>query len=256
MEKESDHEYCKLHDILFESWEDYGVHRVNYREHKTCEFCFKDFGSQNGLDLHVSQLHRNSKSTICPYCDKKFKGGIAGLSMHIESNQCKGGMTREEMNGRVNAIRVGLGPVAHDKWNQLQPNPSVGDTSTKQLNIDDATKQLRTMGLIDNEEGNDLGITQDNIQDYYRDLHRKYVCPCGKKFGQKQSMWQHVQSIAHQKKSFTCVGCQKYFRSSSAMIQHQESGACYIARPEAFVAADRATGGLASAACEAGGWKE
>jgi len=56
--------------------------------------------------------------------------------------------------------------------------------------------------------------------------------------------------------SCSCVGCQKYFGSSSALIQHQESGACYIARPEAFVAADRATGGLASVAREAGGWEE
>jgi hypothetical protein len=128
---------------------------------------------------------------------------MAGLSMHIESNQCKGGMTRGEMNGRVNAIKSGINPVAHDKWNQLQPNPYASGVTTTQLNIDDATRQLRTMGLIDNEgDGNDLGITKETVKNYYNDLHKKYLCPCGKKFGQVQSMWQHVQSIAHQRKSF------------------------------------------------------
>ena len=80
-ENEPDHEYCKLHDMDFESWEDHGIHRVNTREHKTCEHCYADFGSRDGLGLHIAQFHKGIKSCVCPYCDKKFKGGMAGLSM-------------------------------------------------------------------------------------------------------------------------------------------------------------------------------
>jgi len=56
MYRESDHEYCKLHNLLFDSWEDYGIHRVNSDGHLTCEHCYKDFGSKNGLDLHLKQV--------------------------------------------------------------------------------------------------------------------------------------------------------------------------------------------------------
>lgn len=55
-ERAPNHEYCKLHDMDFETWEDHGIHRVNNREHKTCEHCYQDFGSREGLNLHVAQV--------------------------------------------------------------------------------------------------------------------------------------------------------------------------------------------------------
>ncbi|KAA8896083.1 hypothetical protein FN846DRAFT_893569 [Sphaerosporella brunnea] len=229
----TDHEYCALHDEDFEDWEDYAVHRVNSREHRTCEHCYRDFGSKDGLDLHKAQFHRGIQTTMCPYCNKVFRGGMAGLSMHFESNQCKGGMTRVELNSIVNALKTGQ-PVSHKQL-------------TETASVHDEGETLRNMGVgtIGSEE-NDLGIKKEDVKRYFNNLFGKYVCPCGKKFGQMQSMWQHLQSISHQKKSYLCVGCQKHFKGASALLQHQQSGSmtCYLASNEAARAADLATGGL------------
>ncbi|KAI5812821.1 hypothetical protein BZA77DRAFT_346724 [Pyronema omphalodes] len=255
MDTEEDHEYCKKHDELFDTWEEYGIHRVNHREHKTCEHCYRDFQSKEGLRIHIEQFHKDVKTTLCPYCNKKFKGGLAGLSMHIESNQCTGGMTHEEMKGRAKAIRTASEPVPPSAGPTPSESAAAAAAKTKTgTPIDEATAKLKNLTVQpESNTANDLGVTFEGLKSYFQPLFNKYCCPCGKKFHNTHAMWQHVQSIAHQKKTFHCIGCQKYFISSSALLQHQESGSCRIDAETAFVAADRATGGLASATAAASG---
>jgi hypothetical protein len=126
--------------------------------------------------------------------------------MHFESNQCKGGMTRIEMNGRVNAMKVGKEPVPHDRWQDVGPRTVIA-TGPDTGPASDVAATLKNLGLDDKvaSGGNDLGIKQEDVKNYWNDLYKKYVCPCGKKFGQTQSMWQHLQSITHQKKSHLYV---------------------------------------------------
>ena len=102
-------------------------------------------------------------------------------------------MTRSEMNGRVVAVKlagVSSGDVIQkDKLEQILAEP-FNDAAAK-AKVEDAPPIT-----------NNLGITAANIDKYWSDLFTKYACPCGKKFGQKLSMLQHVQSIAHQNKTY------------------------------------------------------
>jgi hypothetical protein len=133
--------------------------------------------------------------------------------MHIESNQCTGGMTHEEMKGRAEAIRIGAEPAPHESWSKVggpknvatgpTPSESAAVKTKKPATIDEATAKLKNLGILpETSTANDLGITYEGLKSYFQPLFNKYCCPCGKKFNNTQAMWQHVQSIAHQKKTF------------------------------------------------------
>jgi len=195
------HEYCRKHNLDFESWEEHGIHRVNSRGHWTCDVCYTDFKSQSGLTVHRTQVccylfmwgvwwvltkpqqHKDAKVVSCPACKQTFKGGNAGLTMHIEGNKCQGGITRGEMHQRAQAMQHGRA-LTHSEFSKTE----------------DVAQQFKQRGVevpIPGNDGNNLNITFDKLGDYFKQTHDKFVCPCGSKFAKKQGFWQHLQSPAH-----------------------------------------------------------
>lgn len=93
------------------------------------------------------------------------------------------------MNGRVVAVKSGRDPLSEERWAEIFRQPPTPPAVVQE--------KKPTM--------NELGITPENVESYWNELFGKYACPCGKKFDKKLSMLQHVQSIAHQRKTFLYV---------------------------------------------------
>ena len=54
--KKNVHDYCRLCDIDFASWDDYHTHKIHSTEHIVCPICSADFRTQDGRNAHLRQV--------------------------------------------------------------------------------------------------------------------------------------------------------------------------------------------------------
>jgi len=225
-EAAENHNFCRLHNLDFMTEEEHHLHRTHSKDHYLCDICLIEFKSASGMALHKYQLHIGQATTLCPACGMRFKGGNASLAMHFEANQCAGGVTREEMHARAEALQHGVMLPLEEPLTGTPERPSAPKVN-------------------DPERSNDLGITRDKLMGYWNNVHGKFVCPCSAKFPRASSFWQHLSSMAHNaEKTSYCVECCKRFNSHSAMIQHFDSGHCRVGMEDAYHSAKVLTGGL------------
>lgn len=240
-ESKNDHDYCRIHDLDFESFDDYGRHRVNNRDHITCEHCYTDFKSTGGLEIHLRQNHKNEKSSICSGCKMVFKGGMAGLAMHLESNMCKGDTIRNP-----GAISVSKRQSSVGKWDLLKPS---SENAVPQKVTQEASgnpkADVKKSGAKPKAQGSfEQKLVLKDVQKYWNEIHKAYVCHCGKKFNKNVSILQHLNSVSHSRQQYACVGCTKVFGSSSALLQHHESKVCPAQNVDVNSIYDLSTGSL------------
>lgn len=69
--------------------------------------------------------------------------------------------------------------------------------------------------------------TQFNLQKYWNSIEQVYVCPgikCGKRLRSQKEFEDHLLSGAHSSNTVRCPSCMKKFQTTTALLNHIESG--------------------------------
>ncbi|GES60038.1 C2H2 finger domain protein [Aspergillus terreus] len=59
---------------------------------------------------------------------------------------------------------------------------------------------------------------------WFNSFSGEYMCPCGKGFAQREKFEEHVLQKAPMARQVQCPGCQRIFKSTSALVAHLETG--------------------------------
>jgi len=189
---------------------DYGQYSDDYAElqehdrdmHTYCTDCKRGFKSESNLRHHMNSKLHQPPIYLCPGrgCKKSFISPAA-LTHHFESDTCRSGMTREQLNRLVvradtnnyitNPSRLLTGPLG---WKE--PPPSVKTWATE-----------RSWNGVE------------------------YECfLCNAAFRTLVQLNQHLKSPCHDDKIYRCPkeDCRVEFVTLSGLCQHVEGGSCGV----------------------------
>ncbi|KAK6345207.1 hypothetical protein TWF718_007134 [Orbilia javanica] len=244
---QAEHHYCKKCDQEFDCRDDLEMHVLRSNRHITCFVCVKEFRSESGLQFHTQQAHQTSAGGICPQCHENFNTQ-AGLLQHIEGNLCPGGLRRSDIYEAVEDHQRQTNEELRDRSTNTtqrgteRPAPTKDENPAVELVNSFSHFKIFDQRAAANARPEDQVIEID--MNWWDKERRHFKCPfrnCGKKYKRSDAFQQHLNSDAHIAKNFICPGCKKRFPSSSAMLQHVESGMCRINQMSEY---DRVKGGL------------
>ncbi|CUS11749.1 unnamed protein product [Tuber aestivum] len=257
------HYYCAKCRINFKDEGALKEHKVESSEHVVCHECSHEFTIVEALELHCKQVHKPKPppTHTCPGCDLLFNS-VSGITQHLESGQCNGGITPSEFRELINYENT---PLAKQ---DLPLNILAGSTTTHTWRAGIIPRRVKA-ALAESGAGSKPGELvpknfvsvldytlpakpasppAESLREHWNEMLSSYVCPrpkCGKKFISTTALKAHLDSNTHDKKSFRCPSCYNSFVSSSALIQHAESEACGVKRSPAYKQLIKgATGGL------------
>ncbi|KAK6359705.1 hypothetical protein TWF696_000847 [Orbilia brochopaga] len=224
------HHYCRKCDEDFPDRDAIELHILNSNKHITCYLCSKEFRSESGLDTHMSQAHRQTAGAMCPKCHESFSTQ-SGLLQHIEGNLCPGGLRRGDVHSAINTHQT----LTNDALRK-EIEGGTRESFTREEQGSELINSFSHFKIYDKRD--DSVPSPDNTRveanpEWYDKAKRCWICPfkgCKKKYPLQHSFEQHLNSATHSSKDFHCPGCKKRFSSSSAILQHVESGMCRITR--------------------------
>ncbi|QRV87649.1 C2H2 zinc finger [Ceratobasidium sp. AG-Ba] len=190
------HQYCDNCNIWLDGPDEMESHDIAV--HNLCAQCNRYFTTLNGLKNHLKSSIHVPKTLACPGrgCTKKFSTP-ANLVLHLETNTCVSGITRQSINRTVARLDRG----------GLITNPNRMITGTTES----------------------YQATQRSWNGY------NYECYlCHKEFGTLPGLNQHLASPVHEQNIYHCpklgTGCNLQFRSLGHLFQHVENGSCGVRR--------------------------
>ncbi|EAW14507.1 putative C2H2 finger domain protein [Aspergillus clavatus NRRL 1] len=103
------------------------------------------------------------------------------------------------------------------------------------------------------DAGQTLRTLQSNwdATNFFNSYSGEYVCPCGARFNTMKEFEEHMIMKSQGGRGMQCPGCQKFFKTTAALVAHCESAStrCYINDNHQFgQIIDEMTGGLIQAA--------
>ncbi|KAK6520524.1 hypothetical protein TWF506_000776 [Arthrobotrys conoides] len=244
---QAEHQYCKKCDQEFVDRDGLEIHILRSNRHITCFVCVKEFRSESGLQFHTQQAHQTSAGGICPQCHENFNTQ-AGLLQHIEGNLCPGGLRRTDIYEVIEDHQQQTNEELRNRSANGTQQGTEGSTPTKSENpaieLVNSFSHFKILDQRSESSARPEGEVIEVDAAWWDKVRRHFKCPfrnCGKKFVHSEPFRQHLNSDAHSAKIFNCPGCKKRFTSSSAMLQHIESGMCRIVQMPDY---DRVKGGL------------
>ncbi|KAG8699117.1 hypothetical protein FRC08_005497 [Ceratobasidium sp. 394] len=191
---EQNHEFCDFCDLWLETNSEIQSHRVVV--HNCCLQCDRYFSSPNGLKNHLNSSVHRPKTLTCfgRGCNKRFSS-TANLLLHLDTNSCVSGITRQTINRAVTRL---------DR-NNLITNPNRMITASTESY--QATRRA---------------WNGYNFECYL----------CHKEFNTLLALNQHLASPIHERAIYRCpklgTGCNLEFKTLGALFQHVENGSCGV----------------------------
>ncbi|KAL7267395.1 hypothetical protein RUND412_010022 [Rhizina undulata] len=190
----SNHHYCQQCDKEFVSANGLKTHYINSSAHSYCKDCERFFQNDHQLSQHLRSALHVGRKIACAFCDRSFPTAGA-LTLHLESNTCRSGITRQNLNDFVQ--RHDRNHIVTDRlieWN--------GPSSTVETWATDAA------------------WNGSNYECYF----------CNRQFRLLSALNNHLKSPAHEQKIYRCPKCQTRFVTLSGLVQHVESESCGVAK--------------------------
>lgn len=161
-----------------------------------CAPCKRNFYTQASLNQHLdlSDAHRSIVAT-CSHCNRGFTSQMARIQHQEKSTACKhlavtlyDSVRSSDRNGLITRRAIEYSPWS-DRGTRLQYS-STGRAYNSRIG--------------------------------------KWICFCDRQFGSKRALDQHLQSPAHEARSFCCPApdCRATFAALSALVQHVEMRSC------------------------------
>ncbi|PWW79675.1 hypothetical protein C7212DRAFT_341939 [Tuber magnatum] len=224
-----------------------GERGVESSTHVDCPECPRDFRTREALKLHSQQSHQQKQlgTRLCPCCDTSFATNAA-VYRHIESGECRGDRSLPDFRKR---IREKNAPFAKEGPDDILTGTTTTQTwrpgvlpprfKTARAEIPGGFRPGKTTPRDPASVRNHTPPSKpgrkpaESLGECWKGEVGSYVCPrlmCGKKLKTVGALVDHLKSNAHDKKSFRCPACFRFFVSSSALLQHSESDACSLKR--------------------------
>ncbi|KDQ53523.1 hypothetical protein JAAARDRAFT_197332 [Jaapia argillacea MUCL 33604] len=194
---EENHWHCDDCDMFFRNEVGLKEHYRQSAAHHYCGPCARHFGNANSLQNHLRSTIHVGRTLNCPgaRCNKSFPS-ISALTLHLESDTCRSGMTRKKVNNLVKDI------------------DTTGVITDRRLIT--AASNSRTT----NTYATEAAWNGTAFECYF----------CARKFRTLDALNQHLRSPTHENQIYKCPHCQVKFVTLSGLVQHVESEKCGVLR--------------------------
>ncbi|XP_063370726.1 zinc finger protein OZF-like [Cydia amplana] len=186
----------------------------------TCDFCLKNFATQESLEIH-KDLHKIDKKHSCQYCNKSFYM-LSTLTDHIRTHTgekpylcstCGRGFSQKTNLAQHMRRHLGLKPFACDHCTQRFVSKGELVAHTR--------KHSGAHPFICDECGN--GFTTSSSLVKHRRTHsgeRPFACDlCHMRFAASGTLKNHRRTHTGEK-PYQCIHCEKAFVQKNDLVSH------------------------------------